>query len=50
MKMVRIIEHSDGTFSAWIFSTCYVSHGTLFACQQAITANNETPPQPERGQ
>jgi hypothetical protein len=49
MQIVRIYDHGDGTYSAWIFSTCYVSHGTLAECERAIVANNETPPTPVVG-
>ena len=40
MKAVRIIENSDGTYSAYIFSQC-ICTGTYEECQQELSYHGE---------
>lgn len=40
MKAVRITKNSDGTYSAWIFSTCIYT-GSYEECIKQLAYNGE---------
>jgi hypothetical protein len=40
-KSVRIEDNGDGTYSAWIFSVCYLRKGSNEECKRVLRMNGE---------